>query len=111
MRILRFDHVSYSLKESGGKATVTIARGNGTVGKVSVDYATAGGSATPDVDYTPVAGTLKFAQGEYLKTFTIPVLPDGIDEGNETVQLRISNPTGGALVLKGEDKSELKIED
>ena len=64
---------------------------------VSVDYATADGSATAGDDYTAASGTLTFAPGETTKTIQVAVLDDAHDEGEETMVLRLSNPTGGRI--------------
>src|SRR5262249_30541930 len=70
----------------------------GTSGAVSVHYATSDGTATAGSDYTAASGTLTFADGEASKTFTVTVLDDTLVEGNETVTLTLSNPTGGATL-------------
>ena len=64
---------------------------------VTVDYATADGSATAGEDYTAASGTLTFAPGETSKTVAVPVLDDAIDEGEETFTLALSDPSGAAL--------------
>ena len=64
---------------------------------VTVDYATADGSATAGEDYTAASGTLVFAPGETSKTVAVPVLDDAIDEGEETFTLALSDPSGAAL--------------
>ena len=70
-------------------------------GRVTVDYATADGSATAGQDYTAARGTLTFASGETRKTVTVAVLDDSVDEGSETLALRLSNASG-AHVADGE---------
>ena len=64
---------------------------------VTVDYATADGTAAAGADYTATSGTLTFAAGERTKTVSVPVLDDAIDEGDETLTLRLTNPQGAAL--------------
>ena len=66
-------------------------------GTVTVDYATADGTATAGSDYTATSGTLSFAAGETEKTVSVPVLDDGHDEGSETLTLTLSNPSGAYL--------------
>src|SRR5262249_39413525 len=67
-------------------------------------------TAIANVNYTAVSGTLTFADGETTKTFTVPVIDDGLPIGNLTASLTLSNPTGGA-VLGGLSTSTLTIID
>ena len=75
--------------------TVTLAPASPAA--VTVDYATADGSATAGEDYTAASGTLVFAPGETSKTVAVPVLDDAIDEGEETFTLTLSDPSGAEL--------------
>ena len=43
----------------------------GSNGIVTVDYQTIGGTATPGVDFLNPTGTVAFADGETVKTFTV----------------------------------------
>jgi hypothetical protein len=95
---LQFSAATYSVNENGGSATITVTRTNGSDGAVSVQYATSNGTATAGQDYTATAGTLNFASGETSKTFTVPIADDTTPEPDETINLTLSNPTGGATL-------------
>ena len=94
----QFSSPTYSLLEDSGSATIVVNRVDGLSGAATIDYATTGGTAIPGSDYTPASGTLAFAEGESSKTFTVPLIPDTNNEPNETVNLTLANPTGGALL-------------
>ena len=64
---------------------------------VSVDYETGDETATAGADYTATSGTLTFAAGETVKTVSVPVLDDAVDEGKETMRLLLTNPQGAYL--------------
>jgi len=62
-------------------------------GEFSVDYAVVGGTADSR-DYVLKAGTLKFNPGEKVRAIKLGIVQDGIDEQDETVVLKLSNPRG-----------------
>jgi len=94
---LRFSNASYSVSEGAASATINVQRVGGDDGAVSVQYATANGSAQAGSDYSAASGTLNWADNDDTsKSFAVPILADSIDEANETVQLTLSNPGGGA---------------
>ena len=64
---------------------------------VTVDYATAGGTATAGEDYTAKSGTLTFNAGDTTKTIQVPITDDTIDDDNETITLTISNASGADI--------------
>ena len=75
--------------------TVTLSRAASAA--LTVDYATADGSAHAGDDYRAASGTLTFGAGERSTTIEVAVLDDAHDEGEETLTLRLSNPSGGRL--------------
>ena len=77
---------------------------------LTVDYATADGSAHAGDDYTAASGTLTFRAGESSKTIEVAVLDDAHDEGEETLTLRLSNPSSGRLA-DGEATGTIKNHD
>ncbi|MEP6849461.1 MAG: Calx-beta domain-containing protein [Acidobacteriota bacterium] len=88
--------VGSNVGEAAGTAIIQVRRLGGTAGTVSIDYATANGTATAGQDYIAASGTLIFNDGQTIATFSVPILQDNIGESNETVFLTLSNPTGGA---------------
>ncbi len=64
---------------------------------VTVNYATADGTATSGSDYTPTSGQLAFNAGETSKTVAVAVIGDTIEESDETFFLNLSNPTNATL--------------
>ena len=90
---------TFSVAENGGNATITITRTGGSVGAVGVRVATSNGTATAPADYTAVSQSVSFAAGDTAnKTVSIPIINDTLVEGNETLTLTLSSPTGGATL-------------
>ena len=76
--------------------TVTLSAASGKT--VTVDYATADGTATTtDSDYTAVNGTLTFIAGETTKQISVTVTGDTKQEAGETVLLNLSNPVNATI--------------
>jgi hypothetical protein len=92
-----FSSDSYTVAEAAGAAEITILRSGPATGAASVHFATAGGTATAGSDYTVVDQVFSFAAGEMSKTVQIPIVNDSIGEGDETVGLSLSTPSGGVL--------------
>ncbi len=74
--------------------TVTLLR-DGSSDPVSVQYATADGTASAGSDYASASGTLSFGPSETSKTAAVAVNGDTTPEGNEAFFLQLSNPLGG----------------
>jgi len=96
--LVSFSSSNFSVNESNGLATITVNRSGNTLPPVTVDYATMDGSAQQTGDYTIALGTLSFGTNETSKTFQVLITDDGYVEGNETLTLTLSNPTGGVSI-------------
>ena len=64
---------------------------------VTVDYRTAGNTATQGTDYEAASGTLTFAPGTTAQTVGIRSREDAEDEPNETFSVTLSNPSSATL--------------
>lgn len=94
---LQFNSAGFMVSEAGKSALITVTRTGDTSGSARVDYATANGTATELSDYTTAWGMLSFDAGQTLKTFVVLISDDLYVEGNESVNLVLTNPSGAAL--------------
>ncbi len=65
--------------------------------RVTVDFATADGSAHQPEDYNATTGALTFEPGETTQHIDVPVAGDTRHEVNETVAVDLSNPANASL--------------
>jgi len=75
--------------------TFTISLSAPSEQSVTVDYATANGTAGDD--YITTSGTLTFAAGEVNKNLTVPVIGDTLVEGSETFTVNLSNANNAVI--------------
>jgi hypothetical protein len=94
----QFNSGTFSVDEGAGSATITVTRSGDTSGASTVDVATSDGTALQRTDYIVANGTLSFAANQTSNTFTVLIVDDVYVEGNETLNLTLSNPTGGAAL-------------
>ena len=92
----KFSATNFVNPESGSKA-ITISRPTTTAAQ-SVTFTTSDGTATAGSDYTAVTVVVSFAIGESSKTVNVPILADTVVESRETINLTLSNPTGGGTL-------------
>ncbi len=89
---------SVSEGNSGTKdLAFTVTLSAASTSPVTVAYATSNGTATAGSDYTAASGTLTFAAGETSKVVHLNVSGDTAVEGNETLNLTLSAPSGATI--------------
>ena len=94
---LEFSTAAYSGAENAGSVPIMVKRVGGSSGAVSVHYATSDGTGVAGKNYTAASGTLNWGAGDAAtKAFTVPVLDDGVADGNHTVNLTLGSPQGGS---------------
>jgi hypothetical protein len=90
-----------SVDEPTTAVTVTVLRSGPLTGTATVQFRTVegagSGNAVADVDYRPIQKTLTFGPGVASQTVTVSLLNDNTVDGQRTVRLDLSNPTGMAL--------------
>jgi len=91
---LAFDLVSYSdPAENDGSVTLWVSRTAGKRGTVRVDYATAGGTAESDVDFTAASDYVEWTNDDDAdKPITVNITNDGLLEIDEEFTVTLSNP-------------------
>lgn len=100
---------TYFVAESAGMVEVEVLRIEGTQGATGVSYSTRrlGDGQPPyaqDVDFSTPGdydgqyATLHFADGVVSQTFTVTILDDTLDESDETFEVYLLEPTGGASI-------------
>ena len=82
--------------------TLTITLDPASDGIVSVDYATADGTATEPDDYIASSGTEFFLSGETAKTVVIQILDDALEEPTETFTVTLSDAFAASIGADGE---------
>ena len=97
--------------EDGTAAEVTVRRSGGTLGAVTIDYATSGLTATEGTDYASTVGTLSWDDGDMGdRVITVPLTDDNVQEADETFQVELANAGGGAT-FDGSATLTVTIED
>ncbi len=81
----------------GGSLSFRVSLTPASTEDVTVSYATSDITANANEDYTPVSHSLSFTPGDTARIVEVNVLEDGIDEGKETLTLRLSNPEGAYI--------------
>ena len=106
---LEFTAANFDQPESSQSIRITVKRTGDPSTAVTVDFQTndtfsfvectaVTGFANQRCDYLLTSGTLSFATGEVEKAFRVITYNDNYVEGNETLNLSLSNPAGGAIL-------------
>lgn len=113
--LVQFADSEFAINEGAGHIDVTVTRLGDASNPLSIRYATFDqsqpGHASQKSDYEIALGRLDFAVGETSKTFRILLVNDLFVEGNEVIDLVLSNPTGAGVGLGSPNVAELTIVD
>ena len=80
----------------GGVAVFTVHLSHAATGEVAVEWSV-GGTASAGGDYAAEAGVLAFAAGETKGIIEVLTNDDAVAEGDETLTVTLSNPSGATL--------------
>ena len=91
---LTFSSASYSVGEGAGTVTVTVDADIAPSSALTVNLATADGSATAGSDFTAPSATFTFPAGVTSQTVSVAVIDDSVQESDETFTLTLSSGSG-----------------
>jgi hypothetical protein len=97
----QFSASSYVVGEGDGSILVTVTRSGSLADAAAVDFSTTDGTARQKTKYTSAAGTLAFAAGVASRTFRVLLIDNQLAEGEQTLNLLLSNPVGSGLNSPG----------
>ena len=83
--------------EAAAKLTFTVTLSNPSAVPVTVNYATANGTAVAGSDYTATTGMLTFTPGTLVQTIDVPLLNETTFEPNETFTVTLSGASGASI--------------
>jgi uncharacterized protein (TIGR03118 family) len=113
--LIQLASANFTVGEGTGHIDITVTRAGDVSGTASVNYATFDLSqpahASQKSDYELALGKLTFAPGETSKTFRILVVDDQFVEGDEEIDVILSNPTGAGVGLGSPNKGKVTITD
>ena len=95
---LEFASTRVYCAESQGVQPIEVRRLGRLDRTVSVTCFSTNGTAQAGVDYVQTQGTLVFAPGETNQVFLVPIIEDRVSESDLTVNLALTNVTGGAFL-------------
>ena len=97
-----------SALESAGSIPAVVSLAPSPTSSVTVQYATADGTAKAGTDYTSVSGALTFAAGQTSKTVLVPINNDTKVNGARSFTFTLSSPTNAII---GDATATLTIRD
>ena len=86
-----------TVAEDGGALALEVSLDAASEKEITVQYATADGTATSGADYASTSGTLTFAPGDTVVTITVSVVNDGLPESTEDMTVTLSNAANAMI--------------
>ena len=113
--LVQFSTNDFVVGEAGGHIDVTVVRFGDVSGTATVNVSTydvpVAGHASEKSDYETALAKVTFNPGDTSKTVRILVINDNFVDGDEIINLQLSNPTGAGVGLGSPNAATLKIID
>ena len=96
--IVEFSQIQYNVNEADGTILVQVHLSEAETETVTVDYSVNPETATTPADYlAQQTGTITFAPGEISQNISVTIVDDVWQEGDETLNITLSNPSGANI--------------
>jgi hypothetical protein len=96
---IEFSSAGYAVTQSAQSAVLTVTRPGPAAAAVSVDFATADGTAIAGADYESASGTLEWAENDSTpRTIAVPISDATPYSASRTFQVVLSNPSVAAEI-------------
>ena len=97
---IQFAQATSTHSEIDGTVQITLTRTNGSDGAISATVTDTGGTAVAGTDYAAVNETVNWVDGDTAdKTVPVSIVDrSGVEQGDQTLELTVANPTGGATI-------------
>jgi uncharacterized protein (TIGR03118 family) len=113
--LVQFATDDFTIGEGSGHIDVTVIRAGDSSGTATVNVSTydasQAGHASQKSDYEIALAKVTFNPGETSKTLRVLIVNDNFVEGDETINLALSNPAGTGVGLGSPNAATLKITD
>lgn len=94
---LSIGDVTVTEQNTNSSAAFTVSLSQASTKSVTVQYATADGTAKAGTDYVAKTNTITFAPGETQKRITVSIRGDLVAESTENFTVKLANPTNATL--------------
>jgi quercetin dioxygenase-like cupin family protein len=102
----------FSVNEDGTPiVAIAVVRPLNNQGTAGATITLSDGTANSPEDYNNIDIPVNFADGETIQIVNIPLTDDRLIESNETINLKLSNPTGDSAIGLLQDSAVLTIVD
>jgi quercetin dioxygenase-like cupin family protein len=111
---LLFDDFEYKINRDGSStAGISVRRLGPSKEPASATIILSDGTATFGEDYSSKEIPIYFAAGEVTEVVNVPIplIKDSLSEGNKTIQLTLTNPSGNTIIAPLQSKAILSIVD
>ncbi len=93
----QFNASTYKVNENSGVVFANVTLKGIATSDVTINYATAGGTATSGSDFTATSGVLTFKPGDHSKLIQVSIINDSVYEPDQNFTITLSNPSSYAI--------------